>query len=70
MVFLTLTLPSRANRRTNIGLAIVYIVSIVASVVGEKWVYFWFLSVVECALLLLVVWNAWRWPTRADATVT
>jgi hypothetical protein len=70
MVFLTLTLPPKANRWTNIGLAIVYIVSIVASVVGEKWVYFWFLSVVECALLLLVVWNAWRWPTRADATVT
>ena len=78
MVFLTLTLPPRANRRTNIVLAVLYIVSIVASVivsfvasvVGEKWVYFWFLSVVECALLLLVVWNAWRWPTRADATVT
>ena len=70
MVFLTLTLPPRANRRTNIVLAVLYTVSIVASVVGEKWAYFWFLSVVECALLLLVVWNAWRWPTRVDATVT
>jgi uncharacterized protein DUF6326 len=69
MVFLTLTLPPRANRWTNIVLAILYIVSIVASVIGEDWVYFWFLSVVECALLLLVVWNAWRWPSPAK-TVT
>jgi uncharacterized protein DUF6326 len=70
MVFLTLTLPPRANRWTNIVLAILHIVSIVASVIGEDWVYFWFLSLVECALLLLVVWNAWRWPTRMNATVT
>jgi hypothetical protein len=66
MVFLTLTLPPKANRWTNIVLAVLYIVSIVASVVGEKWVYFWFLSVVECSLLLLVIWKAWRWPSQAD----
>ena len=69
MVFLTLTLPPRASRWTNIVLAILYIVSIVASVAGE-WVYFWFLSVIECSLLVLVIWNAWRWPTRASETVT
>jgi hypothetical protein len=44
-------------------LPILYIVSIIASVIGETWVYFWFLSIAEGVLLLLIVWYAWRWPT-------
>ena len=50
-------------RWTNIVLPILYIVSIVASVIGESWVYFWFLSIAEGVLLLLIIWYAWRWPT-------
>jgi hypothetical protein len=70
MVFLTLILPPGIGRWTNIVLAVLYIVSIVGSVVGEKWVYFWFLSLAETALLLVVIWYAWRWPVRAGATGT
>jgi Family of unknown function (DUF6326) len=63
MIFLTLVLRPTVSRWTNIVLPILYIVSIVASVIGESWVYFWFLSIAEGALLLLIVWYAWRWPT-------
>jgi hypothetical protein len=63
MIFLTLVLRSRVNRWANIVLPILYIVSIIASVIGESWVYFWFLSIAEGVLLLLVIWYAWQWPT-------
>jgi Family of unknown function (DUF6326) len=63
MIFLTLVLRPTVSRWTNIVLPILYIVSIVASVIGESWVYFWFLSLAEGAMLLLVIWYAWRWPT-------
>jgi hypothetical protein len=62
MVFLSLVLKPRVNRWTNIVLPIVYIVSIVASVIGETWAYFIFLSIAESALLLLIIWYAWTWP--------
>jgi protein-S-isoprenylcysteine O-methyltransferase Ste14 len=61
MVFLSLVLRPRINRWTNIVLPILYIVSIVASAIGES-AYFWFLSIVESALLLLIIWYAWTWP--------
>jgi hypothetical protein len=63
MIFLTLVLRPRISRWANIVLPILYIASIVASVIGESWVYFWFLSIAEGALLLLIIWYAWRWPT-------
>ena len=64
MIFLTLVLRPTLSRWTNLVLPILYIVSIVASVIGESWVSFWFLSIAEGALLLLIIWYAWRWPTR------
>jgi hypothetical protein len=63
MIFLTLVLRPTVGRWANVVLPILYIVSIVASVIGESWVYFWFLSIAEGALLLLIIWYAWRWPT-------
>jgi hypothetical protein len=63
MIFLTLVLRPTVSRWANIVLPILYIVSLVASVIGESWVYFWFLSIAEGALLLLIIGYAWRWPT-------
>jgi uncharacterized protein DUF6326 len=63
MVFLSLVLKATVNRWANIVLPILYIVSVVASVIGES-AYFYFLSVVESALLLLIIRYAWTWPTR------
>jgi len=49
MVFLTLVLSPKVARWTNIVLSILYVASIVASVIGETWAYFYFLSIVETA---------------------
>jgi hypothetical protein len=67
MVFLTLVLRPAANRWVNIVIAALYIVSIVASVFGED-AYFVFLSVIEIAMLALIVWYAWTWPKLASAS--
>ena len=65
MVFGSLVLSPAVNRWTNIVLPILYVVSIVASAIGETSAYYyWFLSIAESALLLLIVWYAWTWPRR------
>jgi hypothetical protein len=67
MVFLSLVLIPTVNRWINIVLPSLYVVSIVASAIGETSAYYWFLSIVESVLLLLVVWYAWTWPRREGA---
>jgi uncharacterized protein DUF6326 len=64
MVFLSLVLRPTVSRWANIVLPVLYIVSIVASVIGEDWAYFLFLSIVESALLLMIVRYAWTWPRQ------
>ena len=64
MVFLSLVLAPSVNRWANIVLPSLYVVSIVASAIGERSAYYWCLSIVESVLLLLVVWYAWTWPRR------
>jgi Family of unknown function (DUF6326) len=64
MVFLTLVLRPAVNRWINVTLPVLYIVSIVASVIGEDSLYFILLSLGECVLLATIVWYAWTWPRR------
>jgi hypothetical protein len=64
MVFLSLVLRPRVNRWANIVLPILYIVSIAISCIGETWAYYYFMSMAESALLVVIVWYAWTWPTR------
>jgi hypothetical protein len=66
MVFLALVLRPAVNRWVNIVLAALYIVSIVASVFGED-AYFLFLSIMEIAMLAMIIWFAWTWPRRSPA---
>jgi hypothetical protein len=65
MVFLSLVLSPTVSRWTTLSWPGLYVVSIVASAVGEPSAYSWLLSVTEGALLLLIVWCAWTWP-RVD----
>jgi len=44
-----------------------YQVSIVASVFGED-AYFVFLSVIEIAMLALIIWYAWTWRSEVPET--
>jgi general stress protein CsbA len=64
MVFLTLVLKPTLARWTNVVLPVLYAVSIVASVIGEEWAYFWLLSIAEVVVLLGIVWYAWMWPRK------
>jgi hypothetical protein len=65
MVFLSLVLRPTVARASNLVLAAVYVVSIVASAIGETSGYYLFLSAGEIALLLVVIRYAWTWP-RAE----
>jgi hypothetical protein len=65
MIFLTLVLKPTMARWSNIVLAILYIVSIIAAAIGED-AYYLFLSAVEIAMLLLIVGYAWTWPRQSS----
>ena len=41
MVFLSLTLPARANRTTNIVVAALYAIVSVGNAIGESWIYYY-----------------------------
>ena len=64
MIFLSLVLRPKVNRWANIVLPVLYIASVVASVIGDDWSYFFFLSFVESALLLMIIRYAWTWPKQ------
>ncbi len=70
MVFLSLVLPVKANRWTNIIVGILYIVVTLGMTIGESWAYYIFASIVEAVLLLLIVVYAWKWPTHERVEVT
>lgn len=63
MVFLSLALPARVNRWTNIVVAILYIPYSLFNLAGaESWTHYYFGATVEVVLLALVLWYAWKWP--------
>lgn len=67
MVVLCLVLKPRANRITNLTLSGLYAASILASCIGERWVYYLLGSAVEVVLLLAIARTAWKWPRREVA---
>ena len=69
MVFLSLVLPVKTTRLTNIVLAVIYSVTIAGAAVGE-WNYYILGSAIEVALLAGILYYAWTWPkaTEVDAT--
>ncbi|MEV4077099.1 DUF6326 family protein [Nonomuraea fuscirosea] len=65
MVMLSMTLPARVNRATNLVVASLYIPYSVFNAVGESWNWapFYALSIgIEVLLLALIVRSAWTWP--------
>ena len=74
MVMLSMTLPARLNRATNLVVASLYIPVSVFNAVGESssWTYFYGLSIgLEVLLLAFILRSAWTWPRRvASPTAT
>ncbi|MEK3885686.1 DUF6326 family protein [Paenibacillus sp. PL2-23] len=66
MIFLSVTLPAKASRWTNILVSVVYIPYTLFNLAGEAWVHMVFGTVVEVTLLCLIIWYAWKWP-RLDS---
>lgn len=62
MIFLSVALPAKVNRWTNIIVATVYIPYTLFNLVGEAWMHMVFGAIVEVVLLSLVIWYAWKWP--------
>ena len=71
MVFLSMTLPARANRLMNLIVAPIYIPVSIFNALGESWTYFYGLSIgLEVILLALIVRYAWTWPRRTASPAT
>ena len=71
MVMLSMTLPARVNRATNLVVAALYIPVSVFNAVGESWSwsYFYGLSIgLEVLLLAFILRSAWTWPRRRTAS--
>jgi hypothetical protein len=66
MVVLSLTLPAAAARWTNLVVAAPYVLVSIGNAVGETWLFMWLGAILEAALLLLVVRDAWTWPRGAE----
>ena len=59
MVALTLTLPRKINRPTNVTLAVLYAITIIGGCIGETWIYYLVGSAFEIILLAIIAWKAW-----------
>ncbi len=73
MVMLSMTLPARVNRATNLVVASLYIPVSVFNAVGESWSwsYFYGLSIgLEVLLLAFILRSAWTWPRRTASPAT
>ena len=66
MVVLSMTLPARASRITNLIVASLYVPVTAFNAVGESWLYFYGLGIaLELILLALILRYAWTWPRTA-----
>jgi len=62
MIFVSVALPAKANRWTNIIVAVVNIPLLLFNLVGVAWLHMIIGAVVEVVLLLLIIRYAWIWP--------
>jgi hypothetical protein len=70
MILLSMTLPARVNRTTNLVVATLYIPVSMYNAAGESWTYFYFygLSIgLEVLLLAFILRAAWTWPRTAPS---
>ncbi|WP_149243455.1 DUF6326 family protein [Dyadobacter sp. 32] len=62
MIFLSVALPAKVNRTTNIIIAMAYIPYSLFNLAGEAWMHMVYGAVVEVVLLCLIIFYAWKWP--------
>jgi hypothetical protein len=64
MIFLSVALPAKLSRWTNIIVAAVWIPYTLFNLAGEAWMHMVYGAVVEVVLLLLIILYAWKWPKQ------
>jgi Family of unknown function (DUF6326) len=67
MVMLSMALPSRVNRATNLVVASLYIPVMVFNAAGASWdwaFYYGFHIALEVLILAFILRSAWSWPRR------
>lgn len=62
MIFLSVALPAKINRRVNIIIAALYIPFILFNLAGEAWLHMLFGAAVEVVLLSLIIFYSLKWP--------
>jgi len=62
MIFLSVALPAKVNRWSNIVIASVYIPFTLFNLAGEAWIHMVLGAVVEVVILFLIIRYAWKWP--------
>lgn len=62
MIYLSVALPAKVNRWTNMIVATIYIPYMLFNLSGEAWAHMYFAAAVEVALLCLIIRYAWKWP--------
>ena len=70
MIFLSVALPAKVNRWTNIIVAAVYIPYMLFNLAGEFWMHMVYGAVVEVVLLLLIIRYAWKWTEQKSSYET
>lgn len=73
MVMLSMTLPARVNRLTNLVVASLYIPVTVFNAAGASWdwgLYYGFHIGIEVLLLAFILRSAWTWPRTAPSATT
>ena len=73
MVMLSMTLPARVNRATNLVVASLYIPYSVFNAAGAtwEWAFFYGLSIgIEVLILAFILRSAWAWPRRTASPAT
>jgi len=73
MILLSMTLPARANRATNLVVASLEIPFAAFNAAGESWDWasFYGLSIgIEVLLLAFILRSAWTWPRAASPSMT
>lgn len=62
MIFLSVALPAKVNRWTNMIIAAVYTPFSLFNLAGVAWMHMVFGAMVEVVLLCLIIRYAWKWP--------
>lgn len=72
MVMLSMTLPARVNRATNLVIASLYIPIMVFNAAGASWDYAFYYALtigVEVLILAFILRAAWTWPRAASPSM-